>query len=147
VADTPKLHAYAVTLNFGEGGPLTTAVLLTPDAASASALAMLNMLRQAPKPITEDLLSVLAVELQPEFLRHLLRAVEGRLPASGTADVLSLVPDGAQLPESIHPGPQTGETGLKNPWPGLDPYKSAESQGFGRRLWFEPQEPEPPGAA
>ncbi len=156
--DAPKLHAYVVTLSFGEGGPLHTSSWVAPDAVSATALATLSLMRQAP---TEAPLSAcLAIEMAPDYLRQALRAIEGKLPESGTADVLSLVHDAAAAGKAaasevigrfnersgcrdpIRPQGEVagGSEPFGPPWP-------SPTSSFGRRVWPEPSEPEPPGAA
>jgi hypothetical protein len=108
MTDVLNLHAYVVTLSFNEGGPLHTHVVVAPNVVNATALATVALMQQTP--ITAPLLSCLAFELEADHLRHLLRAVEGKLPASGTADVLSLVPNKTENPpqilgDQIHPQP------------------------------------------
>jgi hypothetical protein len=83
----PSLHAYVVVLSFELPGPLHVNSILAPDAASASALAMLMLMRNAPTDA--PLLGCLCVEQPVEQLRHLLRAVETGKPQG---EVVSLVP-------------------------------------------------------
>src|SRR5688572_2561285 len=87
---SPTLHAYVVTLSFGEGGPLHTNIWIAQHVATATALATVAVMQSTPTD--KPLLGVIAMEIPAEQLRHLLRAVEGKLPEGGNAEVLSLVP-------------------------------------------------------
>jgi hypothetical protein len=73
MANALQLHAYVVTLIFGEGGPLHTHVVVAPNAVNATALATVALMQQTP--VTTPLLSCLSFELEADHLRHLLRAV------------------------------------------------------------------------
>jgi len=84
------LKAYIVALSFEPPGPLHVNTWVAPDAPSAAALATVHFMRQ--RPTEENLLACLVIEMGAEGLRHLLRTVEGKLPNSGNAEVLSLVP-------------------------------------------------------
>ena len=88
---TPNtLKAYIVALSFEPPGPLHVNTWIAPDAPSAVALATVHFMRHAPP--TENLMACLTIEMPADQLRHLLRAVEGKLPDSGNAQVVSLVP-------------------------------------------------------
>ena len=89
MAEAPELHAYVVTLNFGENAPLTTSIWVAQDQANAVALCTWNFLHA--HPVATPLICCIVSEISAERLRHLLRAVEGKLPAGGTADIVSLV--------------------------------------------------------
>jgi len=86
----PTLKPYIVVLSFGEGGPLYANALLAPNAESAMAMFSVMTMREFSPP--QLLMGCMTVELQPDFLRAALRAVEGKLPPGGEAQVLSLVP-------------------------------------------------------
>ena len=131
MADAPKLHAYVVTLSF-EDGPTHTSVMIAPDATIAAVLATLRLTQKTP--VTTALIACFAYELVPDQLRHLLRAVEGHLPASGTADVLSLVPK--------HIEAQAGQVNLAS-MPQDGPPMNITN--VGDEFTIEP--PWPPGAA
>jgi hypothetical protein len=77
---------YSVTLAFTPPGPLHTSLLIAPDEASASAMAMQAVL--GSMSIGAPLMAVLAVPVDADVLRRMLRAVEGREPG----EVVSLVP-------------------------------------------------------
>src|SRR5260221_8123116 len=89
--DAPPLHLYAVALVFGErSGLLSCNTVLAPNPESAAALWMKETLRITPTD--ETLAAVQVTPVAPEFLRTALRAIKGRLPPGGEAQVLSLVP-------------------------------------------------------
>jgi hypothetical protein len=92
--ETPELHAYIVTLSF-EGGPLHTNTVLAQNQVIATCLTTTGLMQRTP--VTTPLIGCFCVELGADYLRHLLRAVEGKLPAGGTADVVSLVPKPAEM--------------------------------------------------
>lgn len=103
---TDALKAWSVTLSFAAPGPLRANMLLAPDAASAGAMAMHVFMMNTPT--AEPLQAVIAAEIPAETLRHMLRAVEGKLPASGNAQVVSLVPAAPQqalAPDDVRLGP------------------------------------------
>lgn len=83
------LKAHIVVLSFEPPGPVHVNTWLAPDAASAAALATVHFMRTSGTEA--NLMACLTVEMPAEQLRHLLRAVEGKLPDSGNAEVLSLV--------------------------------------------------------
>ncbi len=88
----PALHAYVVTLCFAgaeQNGPVHTSVILAPDQTAAAALVMHTLMREQPTEL--PLTCCIATQIEAAYLRHLLRAVEGKLPENGTAEVLSLV--------------------------------------------------------
>lgn len=97
---TDALKAWSVTLSFAAPGPLHANMLLAPDAASVAATAMHVFMMHTPT--TEPLQAVIAAEIPAETLRHMLRAVEGKLPASGNAQVVSLVPKTNELKVCRH---------------------------------------------
>ena len=86
----PTLKPYIVVLSFGEGGPLYANALLAPNAESAMAMFSVMTMREFSPP--QLLVGCMTVELQPDFLRAALRAVEGKLPPGGEAQIVSLVP-------------------------------------------------------
>jgi hypothetical protein len=90
MTEAPPLKAWIVTLNFGEGGPLHTNIWLAPDAPNAVALCTWDFMTKV-RPET-PLLCCMAGEIGADQLRHLLRTVEGKLPAGGNAEIVSLVP-------------------------------------------------------
>jgi hypothetical protein len=108
------LKPYMVTLSFAEGGPLFLNALLAPTPEAATAMLATIVMRE--HTVTQPLMGCMAMELTPEFLRAALRAVEGKLPPDGNAQVISLVPAVTQtilddphapLPEQqAYPGPQ-----------------------------------------
>ena len=94
---TPNtLKAYIVALSFEPPGPLHVHTWIAPDAPSAVALATVHFMRHAPP--TENLMACLTIEMPADQLRHQLRAVEGKLPDSGNAQVVSLVPKELNVP-------------------------------------------------
>ncbi len=95
---THPMRAWSVTLSFVPPGPLHSAMLLAPEREGAVALAVLHLMQKTPTDA--QLHAVLVDELPVEMLRHMLRAVEGRLPDSGTAEVMRLVPTAQMEPKS-----------------------------------------------
>lgn len=85
---TNPTKAWGVTLSFAPPGPIHSGILLAPDATSATALSMHLLMMQ--QPTTEPLMAVVCQEIPAETLRNLLRAVEGKLPAGGNAEIVSL---------------------------------------------------------
>ena len=83
------LKPYVVTLSFGQGGPLFVNALLAPTPEAATGMLAVIVMREHVPP--QPLIGCMAMELTPDFLRLALRAVEGKLPPGGQAEVLSLV--------------------------------------------------------
>ena len=91
------LKPYVVTLSFADGGPLFLNAVLAPSAEAATALFAIMTMQQ--HNLQQPLMGCAAMELTPEFLQASLRAVEGKLPPNGEAQVLSLVPGGLRPAE------------------------------------------------
>jgi hypothetical protein len=92
-------HIYSVTLAFTPPGPLHTSLLIAPDEASASAMAMQHVLGAAT--VETPVMAVLAVPIDADVLRRMLRAVEGREPG----EAVSLVPGLREVPQGMTAGP------------------------------------------
>ena len=85
------LKAYIVVLAFEVPGPTNVSTWLAPDAHSASALAM-HQCMSGENATDANLVACVVTEMPADMLRHYLRAIEGKLPDSGNAEVLHLVP-------------------------------------------------------
>lgn len=130
------LRAYIVVLSFEPPGPVHVNTWLALDPACASALATLHFMRTAPTEA--NLMACIALEMPADQLRHLLRAVEGRLPDSGNAEIVSLVPreTEADVAESLRKHM------------GLDAADASTFTGANvNRMWEQFGPPMPPGAA
>lgn len=89
MAEMPKVAAYVVALNFGEGGLLHINAALAPSPEAAAAMVTVECLRMFPgNPGT--LIGVAVGKLDQGFLEVALSAAKG-LPREG-GQVLSLVP-------------------------------------------------------
>jgi hypothetical protein len=77
---------FCVTLAFNPPGPLHSSLLIAPDETMAAALAMQSAM--AVMPEHASLVGTAVFVVDPDVLRQMLRAVEGK----GTGEVLSLVP-------------------------------------------------------
>src|SRR5712691_7739933 len=86
---SPEIHPYIVTLVFRDG-PITTRTIFAPGPSEARALVAIQIVREINPP--EALAGLVVFELQADWLRAALRAAEGKMPASGEAQILSLVP-------------------------------------------------------
>lgn len=95
------LHPYAVALTFADGGPMFVSAVIAPTSEAASAI-FTTLVMQA-NTIPQPLSGCAVTPLNPDFLRAALRAVEGKLPPDGEAQVLSLVPQAAAPVEQITP--------------------------------------------
>lgn len=84
----PKMLAWAVSLNFGEGGPLTTSVVIAPTPEAAVAIIAVNVGRQVPAEHSLHGVGVTPVSI--EWLELAVKATKGQ-PPEGGAQVLSLV--------------------------------------------------------
>lgn len=87
----PTPRAWSVTLSFTPPGPLHTTLIIAPDRDAALVAATLMLTQDMPAETS--LCGVIASEVPAETLRQMLRAVEGRLPESGSAEVMRLVPE------------------------------------------------------
>ncbi len=86
------LKAYIVVLSFEAPGPVVNvSTWLAIDAHTASAMAM-HQYTHGENATDANFVACVAPEMPAEMLRHYLRAVEGKLPDSGSAEVLHLVP-------------------------------------------------------
>jgi hypothetical protein len=77
---------FCVTLAFNPPGPLHSSLLVAPDETMAAALAMQSAMAVVPEHTT--LIGTAVFVVDPDVLRQMLRAVEGR----GPGEVVSLVP-------------------------------------------------------
>ena len=84
------LKAYIVVLSFEAPPSVNVSTWVAPDAHSASALAMRQLM--LGENATDSNFMCVTVEMPADMLRYYLRAVEGKLPDSGNAEVLHLVP-------------------------------------------------------
>jgi len=90
---------FCVTLAFNPPGPLTTSMLIAPDETMAAAMAMQSAMAVVPPHTT--LLGTAVFAVDPDVLRQMLRAVDGR----ETGQVVSLVPKQALEPDDPRRGP------------------------------------------
>jgi hypothetical protein len=77
---------FCVTLAFNPPGPLHSSLLIAPDETMAAALAMQSAMAVVPEHAS--LVGTAVFVVDPDVLRQMLRAVEGR----GPGEVVSLVP-------------------------------------------------------
>lgn len=99
--EQPKMMAYAVSLNFGEGGPLLVNATLAPSPEAAVAIIAVTMMQQ--HHLTQPLHGVAVVPLAEAWLDLAVRATKGQLPEGG-AQILSLVPQ-TEAPKEPAPDP------------------------------------------
>lgn len=88
---------FCVTLVFNPPGPLHSSLLIAPDETMAAAMAMRSAMAVVPEHASLVGTAVFAVD--PDVLRQMLRAVEGR----ETGRVVSLVRPGTNVPTSLCP--------------------------------------------
>lgn len=84
-----KMAAYAVSLNFA-GGPLILNMTLAESPEAAVATVTAQAIQQLQ--IKEPLQGVAIVPIPADWLDFAVRAVKGKLPEGGNAQVLQLVP-------------------------------------------------------
>lgn len=84
----PKMLAWAVSLNFGDNGPLIVDTIVAPSPEAAVAVIAV----QAGRQIADHPLHGIAVApISAEWLEFAIKATKGQMPAGG-AQVLSIVP-------------------------------------------------------
>lgn len=108
----PSPRAWMVTLSFAPPGPLHTTLIIAPDRDAALVAATLMLTQDMPAETS--LCGVIVAEVPAETLRQMLRAVEGRLPEGGTANVMRLVKDDP-LVDTSSPAPLHRRTGHYDP--------------------------------
>jgi hypothetical protein len=89
---------FCVTLAFNPPGPLHSSMLIAPDETMAAAMAM--QMAMAIVPEHASLVGTTVFAVDPDVLRQMLRAVEGK----GPGEVVSLVPKPALEPDDPRRG-------------------------------------------
>jgi hypothetical protein len=82
---TENNKIFCVTLAFNPPGPLHSSLLIAPDETTAAAMAMQSAMAIVPEHAS--LVGTVVFAVDPDALRQMLRAVEGK----GPGEVVSLV--------------------------------------------------------
>jgi hypothetical protein len=100
---------FCVTLAFNPPGPLHSSLLIAPDETMAAAMAMQSAMAVVPEHAT--LIGTAVFVVDPDVLRQMLRAVEGK----GPGEVVSLVPKREAYPSDaeLPQGPPNGAFGQR----------------------------------
>lgn len=87
------MKPYIVSVLFGDSAPeqlMSVEAIIAPSREAAVALFVARVVRATNTD--KDPCGVAVAELEAGFLEAALRAARGKMPESGTADVLALVP-------------------------------------------------------